>query len=164
MFRGVESYLADRRRPPTRPSWLKGLGNQGKADLTTTTAAPTHASTPTPMAAAKAPRMRKARRHRPILRVLVALFVGIELLIYSLVTEYAPVYNFQITTVYSAAGEVRSTMSIRTMKMIAVRLLVEILMWSCGRRSLLELLVDVFMDGPFLRRRKESLGLQDPTL
>lgn len=50
--------------------------------------------------------MLKARRHRPWLRVLVVLFVAVEVAINALVTEYMPIFDFRITSVYSAAGEV----------------------------------------------------------
>lgn len=49
--------------------------------------------------------MPKPRRHRPWLRLLVVLFVAVEVAISALVSEYMPIFDFRITTVYSAAGE-----------------------------------------------------------
>lgn len=52
-------------------------------------------------------KMPKARRHRPWLRVVVALFIAIDIAILLLVEFYCPVFDSEVTKVYSEEGVVR---------------------------------------------------------
>lgn len=47
---------------------------------------------------------RKARRRRPCLRFVFALFVVIEVVILAIVNEYSPVFDFEITSVTAEDG------------------------------------------------------------